>query len=181
MHKGCFRQGSELPELCGYPIKEYVLRSNLSIGDCISFGPYEWRVLALGVNAALLTTRDIIELRRFDTSSNNWRRSEIKAWLNGEFIIRFDVASQNAILSKSGVEVLLLSTEEASYYFRNNDDRIAYCNGEAHWWWLRSPGINSNGVDVVGDDDGVCPGNYVNCDNYGVRPALWLNLTSGIF
>ncbi|MDR0197847.1 MAG: DUF6273 domain-containing protein [Oscillospiraceae bacterium] len=57
-----------------------------------------------------------------------------------------------------------------------NDDRKAYYEGSASWWWLRSPGryghnaarVSTNGyIDVYGDSF-LSP--------LGVRPALWLNL-----
>ena len=39
------------------------------------------------------------------------------------------------------------------------------------WWWLRSPGNNSNNAACVRPDGGVNDnGNNVNNDNVGVRP-----------
>ena len=61
----------------------------------------------------------------------------------------------------------------------HNKSRIAeHINGEACWWWLRSPGkntkhtttaalVNANGLISV-------DGNNVNQNAGGVRPALWL-------
>ncbi|MCL2080095.1 MAG: DUF6273 domain-containing protein [Oscillospiraceae bacterium] len=43
----------------------------------------------------------------------------------------------------------------------------------ANWWWLRSPGNNSNNAANVNNDGNVnVNGNNVNNDNNGVRPAL---------
>jgi hypothetical protein len=43
----------------------------------------------------------------------------------------------------------------------------------ASWWWLRSPGNNSNNAANVNDDGNVnINGNNVNNDSGGVRPAL---------
>jgi PKD repeat protein len=65
---------------------------------------------------------------------------------------------------------------------KHNKSRIAeYDNGEACWWWLRSPGkntkhstaaalVNANGLISV-------DGNNVNQNAGGVRPALWLKST----
>ena len=45
------------------------------------------------------------------------------------------------------------------------------------WWWLRSPGNNQNNAANVNNDGGVgSNGSRVNRDNYGVRPALWIDL-----
>ena|GEM_PF-5846270 len=43
----------------------------------------------------------------------------------------------------------------------------------ASWWWLRSPGNNTNNAANVNNDGNVnVNGNNVNNDNGGVRPAL---------
>jgi hypothetical protein len=58
-----------------------------------------------------------------------------------------------------------------------NSARIAKDKkGAACWWWLRSPGSSSYGAARVslGGSVGV-DGDVVSAD-YGVRPALWLNL-----
>jgi hypothetical protein len=45
------------------------------------------------------------------------------------------------------------------------------------WWWLRSPGGDSNHASFVDYDGGVyVEGTYVNIRIGGLRPALWLNL-----
>jgi len=94
--------------------------------------------------------------------------------------------------------IFLLSLEELVRYFGDsgklgnkpkdtcyiydeyNAKRIAKnSEGEARWWWLRSPG--DNGTDAANvDSDGdvsVC-GIFVDNVYCGVRPALWLNLES---
>ena len=54
----------------------------------------------------------------------------------------------------------------------------AYANSSGNcWWWLRSPGdIQSSAAFVYSDGDVIESGNYVNLDNYAVRPALWIDL-----
>ena len=88
-------------------------------------------------------------------------------------------------------KVFLLSKKEAKTLFSNNEEKIAkateyaeksgvYVNEEkVAGWWLRSPGDNSDSAALVnyygwvyGDGIGV------NCNVYGVRPALHLNLQS---
>ena len=57
-----------------------------------------------------------------------------------------------------------------------NNKRIAYLNGSAAYWWLRSP--NTNGASYVWDvnSDGYC--NVDGASNsYGIRPALILPST----
>ena len=92
-------------------------------------------------------------------------------------------------------QVFLLSITEANQYFSSNEARIcvptAYSIAQgawtsnsnkvegkaAGWWWLRSPGNDSDyaaGVGSTGSAD--TSGNLVSVDNDAVRPALWINL-----
>ncbi len=50
----------------------------------------------------------------------------------------------------------------------------------AGWWWLRSPGYYQYSAAFV-YTDGSLYNRYVNLDYAVVRPALWINLDSGIF
>ena len=91
-------------------------------------------------------------------------------------------------------KVFLLSEKEAETLFSDEEERIAKATEYAEklgvdinenseekgaWWWLRSPGNDSFYAALVnyygwvyGDGIGV------NCNVYGVRPALHLNLQS---
>ena len=96
-------------------------------------------------------------------------------------------------------KVFLLSYQEASKYFADGKARRcaptdytikngAYTNDgyktngiSACWWWLRSPGSSNfdvAGVNLVGDLSYI---SGVDCGEITVRPALWVNLASGIF
>ena len=48
------------------------------------------------------------------------------------------------------------------------------------WWWLRTPGSYTDGACYVSYDGSISYYNYVINTNVGVRPALKLNLESGI-
>jgi len=99
-------------------------------------------------------------------------------------------------------KVFLLSIDEALHYFGDsgemdkqqiselvvddqfNTERIAKTqDGEASWWWFRSPGLyfylcghHILTATVSADGSlGVC-GDYVSNEYGGVRPALWLKL-----
>ena len=88
-------------------------------------------------------------------------------------------------------KIFLLSLEEVVQYFGDsgqlgnnnyisdqyNSNRIAFFNGSAVWWWLRSPGYNIGRVSEVYSDGHIhLDGAIVNYNSGGVRPALWLNL-----
>ena len=53
-------------------------------------------------------------------------------------------------------------------------------NSSTGWWWLRSPGEEQRSAACV-DTDGSLNYSNVNDDTGCVRPALWVNLESGIF
>jgi hypothetical protein len=101
----------------------------------------------------------------------------------------YGTAGGNATTDK----VFLLSLDEVVKYFGDSgqlknkpesdseiiDDqyssmRIAKdASGEVSWWWLRSPGeFSDEAAGVYGD----CDLNICVISDYGVRPALWLNL-----
>ena len=105
---------------------------------------------------------------------------------------KFGTKGGNATQDK----IFALSINEAEKYFRNNDDRRAAPTGFAikngawvsdnyslpngektGWWWLRSPGSNSDDAACVLTNGDVYQfGNYVDFNYGAVRPAFWLNL-----
>ena len=93
-------------------------------------------------------------------------------------------------------KIFLLSATETSFsfsympsgegaelaYFKgcadNSSDskRVAYLNGSAAYWWLRSPGCGFFGIALYGSSSGGW--DYGSCSNsYGIRPALILPST----
>ena len=103
---------------------------------------------------------------------------------------KYNITPGNATTDK----IFLLSIPEAEKYFKSNEDRkavlTAYAKkqnnsaktvaGEVYsMWWLRSPGYKSKcAAEVDGFGSVGCGGSNVNCDDFGVRPALWINLGS---
>ncbi len=91
-------------------------------------------------------------------------------------------------------QVFLLSYKEAfEDYFSSDEERIcmptayavqngAYTNDDsgACTWWLRSPDYYL-GIASYVDDEGSISSGYVFPESYCIRPALWVNLESGIF
>ena len=116
----------------------------------------------------------------------------------------FSEAEKNAIQMTEDW-IFLLSYAEANHYLgvtpsndRNIKSRTSptafakvsgayetgkYQTGEgeaAGWWWLRSPGDSPNFAACV-HCDGSLSSDYVDNASGCVRPALWVNLESGIF
>ena len=192
-----------------------VTHGNLTVGEKIDFGGYEWRVLDVRDGRALLLSEYVIESRRYHERNEaiTWENSTLRRYLNNEFYNSFTAEERRRIAetrlrnannqwygtnggNDTTDRIFLLSLEEVVQYFgdsgqlRNrpgnsyyiddqyNNARIAVeLNGNAHWWWLRSPGSNTYNAALVSD------GGFVDVDGFlvssvrgGVRPALWLNL-----
>ena len=120
-----------------------------------------------------------------------------------------DSEINNANNSRYGTEggkdttdkIFLLSKEEAETYFSSDEERMCapteYAIAQGAWtsddhrtaegeaacvWWLRSPGGNCSFAARVSTDGFVNDlGRNVNDDSHCVRPALWINLDSGLF
>ena len=100
-------------------------------------------------------------------------------------------------------KVFLLSTEEVARYFGNDDARIAYAdrrtpamlnspindvkgnpytgvyqNYSTWYWWLRTPAQDNEGLYI--SNYGEIKNAYINAE-YGVRPAMWINVEGGGF
>ena len=170
--------------------------SQFQIGDIITFGTYQWRVLDIQAGRALLISQNLLEQRVYHTSnmSITWENCDLRAYLNGTFYNTFSVAHRNRIVQVTNQNlnnpsygtpsgnptqdrIFLLSISEAQGYFSNNADRIATFEELACWWWLRSPGRTSNHASHVTNTGSLdVYGSFVANVTVGVRPALWLNL-----
>ena len=130
--------------------------SGIRVGDTLTLGRWEqddnsgngpedirWRVLAVEGDAALLISQDALAGKRFGNSDGlTWANSEVRAWLNGEFLDGAFTADERAKLVTKTVTadanpdygtsqgndtedaVFLLSIVEARKYFSYDDDRI---------------------------------------------------------
>ena len=156
--------------------------------------PIEWQVLKQEGNKALLCSKNILITRRFDSKSNVWKNSEIRYWLNNEFLnAAFTEADKTAILETELPDVVttdkvfLPSHEEAKMLFKFDEAsagkkiRREGRSLEAKWW-LRSQGYSADWEAFV-----IRELVYVNKmlnfvkEQFDVCPALWVNLDSDIF
>lgn len=138
-----------------------------------------------------------------------WETCTLRNWLNTTFYTSaFNANQQSKIVAATitnednpdyGTEggnyttdkVFLLSISEANQYFTSADARIltatayaevqgAYADIDGSYWWLRSPGRNSDyatSVDFVGWVDSSSS-YFVDSVSIAVRPALWFDLES---
>jgi hypothetical protein len=128
----------------------------------------------------------LIEEMTFDGDSNDYSDSDIRTYLNGDFIttyglsnvsINVDVTSniEETTVGSGTDKVFLLSKTEAenTSYFANDTARVAKYNGTAVYWWLRTPSSSYNiyAVSTSGTFSGYNSVYYVK----GVRPAMWVS------
>lgn len=144
-----------------------------------------------------------------DNVSITWEECTLRKWLNEDFQnVAFSDEEQKAIINTNiknndnkdhgtsggkdtNDDIFLLSIKEAEKYFKSDSDRTAvgteYAkrhgiwvddNGNS-WWWLRSPGHDSNFAAHINNDGYMTTsGTYVGADHYGIRPALWMDISS---
>jgi hypothetical protein len=172
----------------------------------VKFGNYTWRVLNVAVytrrKEALLLTEEPVAERAFDSRGyGDWIHSDIRKWLNEDFYnSAFSESERDAILiahyylgglrvtasrvnkQTDSTKIFLLSLDEVENYFVDYNDRVTRLGNVTCWWWLRSPGLFS-GIPMLVNNDG----NYMDnaliqvTDPYGIRPALFINLSHPIF
>ncbi|MDR0248142.1 MAG: DUF6273 domain-containing protein [Oscillospiraceae bacterium] len=122
------------------------------IGDIITFGAYEWRVLDVQNGKALIITDKIIDFRSYHSEWEDitWADCDLRAYLNGEFYNSFSAADRARIVETRNVnkdnqwfgtsggadttdKIFLLSLEEAVKYF-GDSGQLANGNPNSDWY-----------------------------------------------
>lgn len=164
-----------------------------SKNETISFGGYEWIVLATEVDRVLLIASDVLEKRAYHHKYEvvTWETCSLRAFLNGEFYDRFSEEEkqricETTIANRDNPEYktfggddttdyfFLLSLDEVKLYFRGDSERTATYKGSPRWWWLRTPGIKNHAVFVSRDGSANINGYRIDDPYSGVRPAFYL-------
>ena len=89
----------------------------------------------------------------------------------------FGVMHNDSNNTKARVKPTAYAEKQGAYTSSSNK---AADGDNAGWWWLRSPGFFRSRAAYV-DSGGSLDNYYVSSGNGCVRPALWVNLESGIF
>ena len=180
----------------------------VSVGDIIPFGKYnsvdkvEWRVLEVDGNEALLISKNVLDRRAYHENEDGatWDKSDLRAWLNDEFLnTAFTAEEQEAILvstvdnserqanpywnmfgdpivtDDTADKVFVLSYQEAQKYFKNDNTRAAETVDDFNnnGWWLRSPGFVPFNVMWVKETGEINDSSSMYCTStVGVRPVI---------
>jgi hypothetical protein len=130
------------------------------------FDGYEWRVLDIKSNAALIITEHIIEKRPYHNEYKNitWSGCSLRKYLNGEFYDEFTEAEKSKIVSvinqnldnqwygtNGGADtedsIFLLSLEEAAgKYFGDSSVKLYNQRKNQRYWFERKDENNANRV-----------------------------------
>lgn len=121
--------------------------------DIIIFGDYNWRVLDIKEDKALIITENIVELRWYhkEFAEITWVDCEIRRYLNNEFYNAFNQDEKSRIIpvtnhnpdnewfkTKGGRDstdkIFLLSLEEVCEYF--GDSSINLLNKGSQKWYI---------------------------------------------
>ncbi len=129
----------------------------MQVGEKIVFDKYEWRVLDMQKNMALIITEYIVEQRAYHDSYKDitWADCSLRKYLNNEFYDNFTVADQARIIpvinknldnqwygSKGGIDtrdsIFLLSLEEVTcQYFGDSSSKLHQPGKNQRYWFER--------------------------------------------
>jgi hypothetical protein len=187
---------TELAEMAPKPIVKPLVKNEIYTMGRWKGKPLEWLILDVQPDKALLITKDCLMKAPYNEKDKSitWEkcslRNNVLPKLYGQI---FDEKEHSRVLqdynktpnnrweitggADTKDKLFLLSTDEATQYFPYDKARIAYLDGDAVWWWLRSPGYHSYlATYVVLDGTVNGNGNNVNWAGGAVRPAFWLHL-----
>ena len=138
----------------------------MQAGDKILFGNYEWRVLEVQNNTALIITEYIIEQRAYHNAYKDitWADCSLRKYLNSEFYDRFTTAEKSRIIpvlnknpdnqwygTKGGTDtqdsIFLLSIEETvCRYFGDSSSKLYSPGKNQRYWFERKDKNNSKRI-----------------------------------
>ncbi len=137
-------------------------------GDKIVFEKYEWRVLDIQNNTALIITENIIEQRAYHNAYKDitWAECSLRRYLNDEFYNKFTPADKSRIIpvinknpdnqwygSKGGADtrdyIFLLSVEEVTcQYFGDSSSKLYSPGKNQRYWFQRKDENNSKRIAI---------------------------------
>lgn len=158
--------------------------SDLKVGDTFELAGLTWKILDITAEGYMCLADRLTDEMAFDEDSNDWLRSQLREYLNTEFVeeIADEVGEENIVSFKRDLlsldgqteygecedKVSLLTVDEYREY------RSFIPNTDDYWWWLVSPwstacnGWGATGAVVASSgniNDNICN------DSNGVRPV----------
>lgn len=167
--------------------------------------PLHWRILYEEGGFKYAICDSIIEIRAFGGGLQNWERSNLRSWLNGEFYqTAFNDSEKAKIVKRDQLNlgndfwiasddrgtadfVFLPSQKEVLQLLPNKNDRraspSAYARDNAKLgndiefvsWWLRTNGIFIGQAMTVEPNGDINADGQYGGDKAGVRPVIWVS------
>ena len=139
---------------------------DIKIGSSLSFGGYNWRVIDIQNNAALIITEDIIEQRPYHDAYKDitWADCGLRKYLNGEFYGKFNATDKSRIIpvtnknldnpwygTKGGADtqdsIFLLDIEDVvCRYFGDSSEKLQNRSKKQNYWFQRKDENNSKRI-----------------------------------
>lgn len=156
--------------------------SGLKIGDTFKIAGLDWKIIDITDKGYSCLCEMLEEEMKFDDSSNDWRSSSLRKYLNGEFLkkISDEVGEENIVKFERDLLSLDGQTEyekcEDSVSLLTVDEYRKYRSlipNEGNWWWLITPWSTpcndyEYAVAVVASSGDISLRNFNG--NCGVRP-----------
>ena len=188
-------------------------KAEIKAGDHVYFGSYphtadgtaqpiEWRVLDVEDGKALAISEYLLDVHIFDEYTDDWTESDIRAWLNGDFLnSAFNPLEREKITADVSDDLVsLLSMEEAKKHLKSANERKAaptpftmkrgaHISGNhtiengmtAGWWWLRSSNPSSDRAPCISSGGFIMDhGSDVDFGLICVRPVILVSLSDEI-
>ncbi len=147
----------------------------MQVGVKIVFDKYEWRVLDIQNNTALIITENIIEQRAYhnDYKDITWAECSLRKYLNDEFYNKFTPADKSRIIpvinknpdnqwygSKGGTDtrdyIFLLSLEEVTCQYFGDSSSKLYSPGKNQRYWFQRKDVNNSKRIAINKNEKWC-------------------------
>lgn len=142
---------------------EEKINGKFNIGSTMQFGGYDWYILDIKNNAALIITEYIIQQRAYHDAYKDitWAGCSLRKYLNGEFYDKLSATDKSRIIpvininpdnqwygSKGGADtqdhIFILSIEEAvCQYFGDSSSKLQNRGKNQRYWFERKDENNS--------------------------------------
>lgn len=157
--------------------------AGLKVGDTFELAGLTWKILDITSEGYMCLADRLTDKMMFDKNSNDWVKSQLREYLNTEFIekIADEIGEKNIVSFKRDLlsldgqteygecedKVSLLTVDEYRKY------RKLIPNTDDYWWWLVTPWSTAcndwNTTVTVVSSSGNIVGNLC-FNNRGVRP-----------
>lgn len=158
--------------------------AGLKVEDTFELAGLTWKILDITAEGYMCLADRLTDKMAFDEDSNDWLRSQLREYLNTEFIekIADEIGEENIVSFKRDLlsldgqteygecedKVSLLTIDEYRKY------RSLIPNTDDYWWWLISPWSTAcndwSTSGAVVSSSGYVSYDYCRC-NCGVRPV----------